>query len=280
MEFDVEKNEVSESNKSNYSKSDFDQVIEFSKQMKKEFGDFVRAVVLFGSSAKKKNSTKSDIDVLVVVDDLSIEMTAEIVESYRLITEKIISKVSDKLHITSLKYVTFWQYVRDAHPVAVNVLREGVPIVDSGIIAPMQQLLKRGEIKPSFESIFSYFARSSNALAGAKQSILNATLDLYWSVVDASQALLMMYNVVPPSPEHVAELIESELVPKGVLKPKHVSQMREFYELSRLITHNEMKYLSGKDYDEYHKKAYDYVADIKDEIEKASEKQLHQDFIQ
>ncbi|MFP4656003.1 MAG: nucleotidyltransferase domain-containing protein [Candidatus Woesearchaeota archaeon] len=268
MEFDVKANDGLDETKQNYDKSDFDTALDFSKKMKKELGDFIKAIVLFGSSARKSEKKNSDIDILVIIDDLSVEMTAEIVESYRLITEKIVSSVSDKLHITSLRYMTFWQYARDANPVAVNILRDGVPILDTGFITPLQQLLKRGEIKPSIESIYGYFSRSSAALVSAKRNVLQAALDLYWAAVDASHSLLMMYGKVPPSPEHVADMIEGELLPKHVLTKKHVELIRELFHLSKIIEHNELKYLSGKDFDHYYRETYDLVTDIKKEIEK------------
>ncbi len=271
MDFDVKANDGLDENREKYTKSEFDIALDFSKKMKKELGDFVKAIVLFGSSAKREGKRTNDIDILVIIDDLSLEMTGEIVESYRLITEKIVSSVSDKLHITSLRYLTFWQYARDANPVAVNILRDGVPILDTGFITPLQQLLRRGEIKPSVESIYAFFSRSSGALVGAKQSILRAAMDLYWAAVDAAQSLLMMHEKVSPSPEHVADMIEKELLPKHVLTKKHIELIRELYHLSKIIEHGELKYLSGKDFDDYYRRTYDLVSDIKKEMEKFGE---------
>ena len=270
MEFDINQNmDSKESSDSNeFSKKDIDIAFEFAKHMKKEFNDFIKAIVLFGSASKNKKDSGSDIDILVIIDDLSVEMTAEIVESYRIITEKIISKVSNKLHITSLRYVTFWKYVREANPIAVNILRDGLPLVDTGFFAPIQHLLMRGEIKPSLEAIMNYFARSSESLHNVKGAILQACVGLYWSVVDAIQSLLMIHNVVSPSPEDISSLIESTLLPKGVLQRHHVATFKEFYTLSRIIMHGELKYVSGKDFDEYYTKAYNFVSDIKKELEK------------
>ena len=270
MEFELNKKENTENNltEEDLLKSHLDISYNFAKHMKQEFNDFIKGIILFGSSAKKKSTGKSDVDILVILDDLSIEMTAEVVESYRIITEKIISKVSPRLHVTTLKYVTFWKYARDAHPVAVNILRDGVPIIDTGFFAPLQQLFRRGEIKPSLESIMDFFARSSDALHNVKVSLLHSTLGLYWAVVDSAQALLMMHNFVSPSPEHVSKLIESKLLPKNILERKHIEVIDEFFSLSKLITHNKINYISGKDFDEYYKKAYSFVSDVKKELEK------------
>ena len=270
MEFDIKKAKKSPetSNETNFSKSEIEISYEFAKEMKKEFNDFIKAIVLFGSTTKNPKTDRSDIDILVVIDDLSIQISAEIVESYRLITEKIISKVSKKLHVTSLRYVTFWKYVKDANPVAVTILRDGLPLIDTGFFVPLQHLLLRGEIKPSLESIMNTFARSSESLSNVKGTLLQASLGLYWAVVDAIQALLMMHNVVSPSPEDIPNQMNSALVKTGVLTHHHVETFKEFYTLSRIIMHNELKHISGKDFDEYYKKAYNFVSDVKKELEK------------
>ncbi|MFO8241301.1 MAG: hypothetical protein R6T90_09945, partial [Dissulfuribacterales bacterium] len=62
------------------------------------------------------------------------------VEAYRVIVEKIISKTSERLHITTLKFTNFWEYIRGGDPVGLNMLRGGIPLIDSGFFEPMQQL--------------------------------------------------------------------------------------------------------------------------------------------
>ena len=94
----------------------------FAKKIYDEFGTFLKAVVLFGSSARKKS--KNDIDVLVIVDDISMVLGAEVAETYRIIVEKIMLDVSKRLHVTTLKMTSFWEYIRTGDPVGVNILRD------------------------------------------------------------------------------------------------------------------------------------------------------------
>lgn len=272
MEFEIKKNNIQE-NKDNFSKSELDLGYEFAKEMKKEFGDFIKSIVLFGSSAKKQEegTTKGDIDVLLVVDDLTFQLSPEFVEGYRIITETVIERVSTRLHVTSLRYITFWEYVREANPIAVNILRDGYPLVDVGFIAPLQHLLRQGRIRPTIESVWHYFARTGNSMQSARDHIVQAALDLYWSVIDSSQALLMQHHILSPAPEHVADLVQSELVSKGILKHHHVEIVKEFYSLSRLILHNELRSMNGKELDEFYKKAHEFVSDVKRELEHSSQ---------
>lgn len=266
MEFDIQRNEPI--NKDKYSDEEFDLAYEFSKRLKKEFKDFIKCIVLFGSITKKGTDKESDIDILIIIDDVQIELTPQLVESYRVLTEQIIKDVSTKLHITSLKYTTFWEYVRMGDPVGINMLREGLVLVDVGFFVPLQILLRQGRIKPSIESIWMYFSRSPTTMANARWHVMQGALDLYWAVIDAAQAVLMRYNEMPPPPEMVGEVMEKKLIPQKILKKEHAETVKEFYSLSKLILHRDLKELSGKDFDEYYKKAYDFISAVKEILEK------------
>ena len=196
----------------NYPNTDVTIAKSFARRLHNEFGDFLKVAVLFGSTARNQAVERSDIDVLIVVDDLSIRMTKEVIEAYKLIVEKTIGKVSTRLHVTSLTLTSFWEYARAGDPVAINILRDGVALIDIGIFEPLQALLIQGRIRPTTESIWSYFGRSPRTLINSQWHIMQATLDLYWAVIDSAHAALMKTGEIPPSPDHVADLLEEKLV--------------------------------------------------------------------
>ena len=107
MEFQVERRP--KQNLTRYAKENTDIAYKFSEKAYKEFGTFVKAIVLFGSAAKKSKPT-GDIDILIVVDDLSIEMKPAIIQTYRIIVQKLITDTSPRLHVTTLKLTSFWDY--------------------------------------------------------------------------------------------------------------------------------------------------------------------------
>jgi predicted nucleotidyltransferase len=251
----------------NYHPDDLKIAYKFSSDIKNELGDFLRGIVMFGSAARKARPAAGDIDILVVVDDLAVAMTREVVEAYRVIVQKVISRISKKIHVTSLRYTTFWEYVRSGDPVAVNMLRDGVALIDTGFFNPLQALLKRGRIRPTPESIWTYFIRAPNTLHNSKWHILQATLDLYWAVIDSSHAALMKIGEIPPTPDHVADLLEAKLVSKRLLEKKYVTTMRTFYKLMKMITHREIREIKGEDFDKYHEEATDYVDRMKKIVE-------------
>ena len=249
-----------------YKKEDFDIAYEFSKKIYEEMKDLVKATVLFGSSARKTVS-QGDIDVLVIIDDLTVRLTPELTEAYTLITEKLVTEISPMLHITTLKLTAFWEYVRSGDPVIINMLRDGIALLDTGFFEPIQVLLKQGRIRPTHESVWAYFVKAPSTLYNSKWHLLQATVDLYWAVIDAAHAALMKLGEIPPTPEHVADMMQMHMVNKGLISKKYADTMRKFYKLSRMINHREIKEISGKEYDSYYKEAQDFVYKIREFIE-------------
>ena len=246
-------------NKHMYNEDTHKIAYEFSKKAYKEFGSFVKALVLFGGVAKGKATEKSDIDILVVVDDIHIAVTNEMVEAYRVIIERLVQETSPKIHVTTLKFTTFYDYIRKGDPIAINILRDGVAMIDTGFFDPMQALLNMGKIRPTQESINIYKMRSGRSLEHSRYNVIQATLDLYWAVMDAGHACLMSKKIVPPSPEHVADLIERELYQKSLISKKYVKIAHQFYDLMKMITHRDIKEITGKQYENYYQQAVDFV---------------------
>ena len=178
-------------NLKHYSREDYEIAHKFAALMYKEFGRFVACAAIFGSTARGTKKKEGDIDVLIIVDDLKIKMTPPVVEAYRVITDQTVAKVSKKLHVISLKLTAFWEYVRAGDPVAINILRDGVAMIDNSFFDPLQALLMQGRIRPSQEAIWNYFTRAPATIHNSKWHILQAVIDLYWAVIDSAHAALI-----------------------------------------------------------------------------------------
>ncbi len=245
-------------NKDNYSSKSIDLAYKFTKEIHKELKDLLKAVVIFGSTARKKEDS-NDIDILLVVDDASIEFSEELTRTYRVIVEKTVQRVSDKIHVTSMKFTSFWEYARTGDPIAMNILRDGYPLLDSGFFEPVQLLLKQGRIKPSPEAIWAYYNRAPNNLQISRVKVLEAVVDLYWAVIDAANAALMSIEEKPPSPSHTADFFQEKLVKKKLVEKKYVWTIRKFYDLNKRITNRELRKINGRDFDKYYYEAKDFV---------------------
>lgn len=252
----IEKKE--NANKNLYVPSDLDVAYKFSSQIYKELGDYIKAIVLFGSTARKTN-TKGDIDILIVLDDVQTQLSPEMMEAYKIISQKIIGEISKKLHITTLKYSTFWELTKAGDPIAINIMRDGVALLDSGFFEPLQMLLVQGRIRPTREAVMVYYNKANMAVDSAKRHMLQAVTDLYWSAIDSAHAALMSIGQSPPSPMHVADLLDEHLVNPGHLDKKYSTSMRNFYKLSKMISYREIREIKGDEFDKYLNEAKEFI---------------------
>lgn len=266
MEFKIERK--GNENYHRYPTHNLTKAQEFANDLKKEFDTFILSVILFGSSARHEAKPTSDIDVLVVTDDTTFIITEPLIEAYRLTIEKLVPQISLQLHITSMTFTSFWEHVRGSDPVVMNVLRDGVPLLDVGFFTPLQQLLRQGRIRPSEESVWRYYGQAPRTMVNSRWHVLQATLDLYWAVIDAAHAALMSRNEVPPTPEHVADMLERVFARPRLLEKSYVDTMRDFYKMSKMITHRELKEVSGPEYERHFHRADEFVKRMRRLIEK------------
>ena len=245
-----------------YHKENVDLAQKYAKAVFKEFGEFVKAVVLFGSLTKDTLSPGSDIDVLTVIDDTFMTLTQEVLDSYEIINQRIILDISPKLHIHTVSLTSFWDFVREGDPVMMNILRDGVALVDSNFILPIQKMLYQGRIKPSQEAVYNYVKMAPQAVFNANLRILQGVVDLYWCVVDVTHALLMKNGELPTSPEHVQDLMNKY----KIFSRQDKKLFNELYYLSRDIIHRKKNYITGKQFDFLRKKTIAFYEKIKKEI--------------
>ena len=254
MEFDIKRNQPSSKP---YEDDVLEVAYEFTKLAHKELGDLIRAVVLFGSATHKQDP--HDIDVLIIVDDIHIAFTEEIQQAYRIIVQNCVQATSKRLHVTTLRFTNFWEYVRTADPVVTTVLRDGQALIDTGFFSPLQLLLEQGRIRPSSEAIWAYYSKAPQVLLSSKWKVMLAVADLYWAVIDAAHAALMSVGVVPQTPEHVPALLQEKLVDKGLLDAQAPATAQKFYHLQKDIYSRRIESISGARYDKLFSEADDFV---------------------
>ncbi len=92
---------------------------------------------------------------------------------------------------------------------------------------------------------------------------MQATLDLYWAVIDSAHAALMKLDEIPPSPDHVAGMLTQRMVNKNLLDKKYAKTMDKFYNISKKIMHRDIKEISGDEYDKYYTEAFEFVQAMK-----------------
>src|SRR3989339_1263766 len=195
--------------------TDYQIAYDFAAKCYKKFRDVIKAIALFGSVPKKEATEKSDIDMIIIIDDCTINWDDELIAWYREELAKLLiaQNYKKEIHINTVTLTAFWDEVRAGEPLVINVLRYGEPLIDlGGFFDPLKVLLAKGKIRPSPEAIFTTMQRSGQHLIRANSNILNSIEGFYWAMVDASHAALMAINVIPPSPEHIADLLNETFV--------------------------------------------------------------------
>jgi len=228
--------------------------LDFATKVYKKFDSMIKSVVLFGSSAKKVSTPTSDIDIIIIIDDVSIAWDQELVAWYREELGKLIKSNPYKksLHINTVKLSTWWQDLLRGDPIVVNILRYGDPIIDfGGFFTPLQVLLKEGKIKSTPESIYTLLQRAPTHMSRTKLALLSAIDGLYWAMVDSAHAALIAANIIPPSPEHIPEILEENFVKTKKLKQKYVDDYAGLHEVAKEIIHGRKVKIEGKIIDDW-----------------------------
>lgn len=242
-------------------KSRRDIAMDFAEKIVKKFDTLVKAVVLFGSTAKSSAGPGSDIDIIIIVDDATIVFDEKFTMWYREELAKIVSRNPYKsdLHINTIKVTTWWEDLISSDPVVVNIIRYGEPLIDvGGFINPLKALLDKGKIRPTPESIYNIVNRVPGHIVRSRISEMSAVEGCYWAYVECSQALLMAVNVSPPSPEHVPELLDQHFVKKGFLKKQILQDYSDIYKLHKDIIYQKIKNLDGKTIDTFQDKSEEF----------------------
>ena len=63
--------------------NDRDIAMDFSQKVYQKFDKIVKSIVLFGSTAKQTRTSGSDIDIIIIVDDASVQFDQEFHDSDR-----------------------------------------------------------------------------------------------------------------------------------------------------------------------------------------------------
>ena len=249
--------------------------LDFATKVYKKFDKVIKCIVLFGSQTKNTAVAGSDIDVIIVLDDASIQWDQELIAWYRQELGKIVQLTPYKreIHVNSIKLTTWWQDMMRGDPVIINILRFGEPLIDiGGFFTPLKILMQQGKIRSTPESIYTCLERVPSHLARSRASELAAIEGLYWAAVDASHAALMAAKQIPPSPEHIPVMLKEIFVDTNNLKMKFAIFYRDLYVLHRHIVHGDITDLKGQDIDNWQKQTEEFAQEmtrlVKEIIEK------------
>ncbi len=243
-------------------KRETDIAMDFAVKAYKKFDKMIKSIILFGSTTKQTAVAGSDIDIIIVIDDVSINWDQELIAWYRTELDKILrgNPYQKSLHINTIKLSTWWEDLIRGDPVILNIIRYGEAMIDmAGFFEPLKFLLIKGKIKSTPEAIYNCLQRAPAHIARSKASELNSIEGLYWAMVDSAHAALIAANTSPDSPEHIPVDLKENFVNTGKLKMKYVVWYRDLLMLHKKIVHGGIKDLKGVEIDEWQEKTEEFL---------------------
>ena len=242
---------------------------EIHKQMVlQKFEKYIVAYVLGGSLVQGTATTKSDVDVFIVIDDTDVKkMTrAELRDKLRAIIVDLgfqageMTGIQNKINIQVYILTDFWDNIKEANPVIFTFLRDGIPFYDRGIFMPWKQLLEMGRIKPSQEAIDQFMTYGDQYLKRVKVKLKEIGVDdFFWATVTPSQAAIMMLGQAPPTPKELVSVMKEVFVKEGDLEQKHVDDLEYILKVRKALEHGDKQDVSGAEIDDLYQKAEAYV---------------------
>ncbi|MBI2546829.1 MAG: nucleotidyltransferase domain-containing protein [Candidatus Aenigmarchaeota archaeon] len=215
-----------------------DKVIGFTNTIRKQYGELIKSVLIFGSAVKGTMVKGSDIDVWIIIDDTvtkaSEDLNSVIDHLYLLASE------FKELHIQAHTLTEFWQSIRVGSPEFSNFLRYGLAIYDTGFIKPIQRMLHMGLIPPSDETISLKARAASTRYKKIKLDIKSMVFELRYTALDIVQAVTMHYYKETPDYKKAPEFLE-KLVKEKKLDKVYVERFVELDKLWKNIDHGEIK---------------------------------------
>ena len=205
MEMRKKEDVMKDAEKSKIRLTDLDKVYDFVSVITGKFGTFIKAVAVFGSFARKEKESK-DIDLMTIVDDSFAPLDKALYVAFQaemnLLTERF-----PNLHLTTVTISQFWDSARRGDPMAIQVLRDGIPVFDLGFFAPLKRLLVMGKIKPTEESIALATSRAFFNMNNYIGAMFGAVNSLFWAASEVSHAAIMRYGKVPGSHWEIPKLL-------------------------------------------------------------------------
>lgn len=238
-----------------------DEVKKFSEQVMKKYGKYIKCIVMMGSVAREEFKPTSDIDVFVVIDDTTQNLTPQMHEKIDDDIDEIAEKISKLISVQpSYTLTEFTDYARVCHPIIYNFIKEGVPIYDTGFFLPWKRLLLAGKIPGTREAIENYMEGAPKKLMRAKTvKLLMLAEDCYYAMLNTAQAVIMFMGLAPPVPSKAYDDVKKFLVEPGILEPEYAEWLKEIIKVRKNIEHKELMDVTGAFVDEWISKSEKFV---------------------
>jgi predicted nucleotidyltransferase/uncharacterized protein (UPF0332 family) len=234
---------------------------EFCDAVLKKYKKIIKAVVVFGSLTRNDFTEKSDIDILVIIDDTLARFTPEMKEAFDFKLQDIGRSISESISVQPAWTLTeFWDMARIGHPLLYTIVRDGWALYDTGFFIPVRKLLERGKIPHTIEAVEFLMQSAPKKISRVENiKLFMIAEDLYYAVLNASQAVLMYMGRQSPAPKQALKDIKEYLVDTKMLEKKYLQYFERILKFRKEVEHKKIKNVSGEKLDKFIQMAKEYV---------------------
>ncbi len=225
-------------------------------QVLQKFEKYVVCYVLAGSMVRGDADETSDIDTYIVIDDTDVtrmtsqELRTKLMSIIVGMAGEATMRAGVKNPINVQVYVlsSMWESIRDAHPVIFTLLRDGIPLYDRGMFTPWKQLLQKGKIKPTPESVQNYVKSGKQMITSVKRKLRDIAIeDLFWAASIPAQGALMLAGQDIPDNKSTPGDFEEYFVKKRKLMDAETTKiLAANLKLRKDAEHGTVKEVSAK----------------------------------
>jgi predicted nucleotidyltransferase/uncharacterized protein (UPF0332 family) len=234
----------------------------YKDEILRRYKNIVKAVILFGSYVRGDYHEKSDIDILVVIDDVTARFTPEMKDEFDDKLYRLAKDISEDITVQPAWTLTeFWDMARIGHPLLFTIVRDGWALYDTGFFIPVRKLLELGKIPTTLEAVEKFMETAPQKIRRVEEiKLMMVAEDLYYSMLNSSQAVLMYMGVNPPSPKHTPLDVKEHLIHNKLLEENYLQDLEEVINFRKAVEHKDLKEISGQKLDEMIEKAKKYVS--------------------
>jgi len=216
----------------------FAKVVKFTNEARKQYGNVVKSVLIFGSAARGTMVKGSDADIWVVLDDTATKGTADLERVTAHL--QLMAHDAKDLHVQTTALTEFWQWMKLGSPELVNFLRYSLPVYDTGFIKPVKRMLDMGLLPPSEETVKLKAAAGRMRLKKTELDMRSMVFETRYAALDMCQAVAMHTYKQQPDAKAMPETLK-RLVKDKKLEAVYVKKFEELNRLWKDIDHGKVK---------------------------------------
>jgi len=239
-------------------------VKKFADLLVKRFEDNLKSVFTFGSGVRKAE-TFNDLDVGVLLDDTKLRrppshrMKDDLFDRLNELAKK---EVDERLHVQIYFLTDFWNNVRSGDPIIMSIIKDSIIVYDVGVLEPIRNMLERGLISGTKESIDKRLDMGPDILKAADRQITSTLRPLDDAVIETARAVIMEAGLISPPPKKVPVIFRELFVKEGLIDKKYGDILEKIHKTYKDWEHGKINNLSGKEIDKFKKDAERFIKQI------------------